>query len=202
MIKGSYLWESVREIAQLSSLRDRLVRLLSVLMFVGMVAAFIAGGSWCLKHAVADSLRNRAAQTWPVADGKVTESRIKTSDGHQSDFRDTYYPQVVVRYEVGGKWYSCRELYFGYGSTGNYQQVSADVASCPIGKQVKVSYNPKEPSQSILKPGSHGINVTFMAVGAVMLGIGLLFGGPLLLCKPNTESFEHRKSHRCLDCRQ
>lgn len=187
-MKGSYLWESVREIAQPASLKGRMIRLLSVLMFVGMVAGFIVCGAWCLKRAVVDAGKNRAAESWPIANGKVTESTIKTISDSRDNMRDTFAPQILARFQVDGKWYSCREIYFGYGSTSNYGQVSADVAAVPAGGEVKVSYDPQNPNQSILKPGSHGTNVLFMVVGGVMLGIGLLLAVPLLLGKPKGES--------------
>jgi hypothetical protein len=188
MIKGSYLWESVREIAQLSRLKDRMTRLVSVVMFVGMVAGFVVCGSWCLKRSVVDSMKNRAAESWPVAIGKVTESTIKTISYSRDNMRDTYAPQILARFQIAGKWYSCREVYFGYGSTSNYGQVSADVAAIPTGGEVKVSYNPRNPNEAILRPGLDGTNVFFMAVGVVMLGIGLLLGIPLLFGKPKSES--------------
>lgn len=165
-------------VSQLATLRDRAVTGVAAIMFGMMVAFFAIGGLWCLKAAFADSLENKAAISWSKASGRITEARVE--EVGSNDARAMYVPSVIVRYEVSGKWYSCNRIYAGYGSTSNSCQVTADVAPYVAGNKVMVFYNPDSPTDSMLRPGSHGVNMLFMIVGAVMVGASLLIGIPLL----------------------
>lgn len=155
-------------------------------MFGIMVAFFAISGVWCFKAAFADSIKNKAALSWSKASGRTTEAQV--TEVGSNDARAMYSPSVTVRYEVAGKWYSCQNIYAGYGSTSNSCQVTADVAPYIIGNKVMVYYDPSNPADCMLRPGSHGVNTLFMVVGAVMFSFSLLIAVPLLRSKPAVQS--------------
>lgn len=181
-MKGSYLMEAISEIGQASQPKDRALKAFALFMFSCMVFGFGIGGVWCVKSAFSDSIKNKAALGWQKTSGRITEARVVETGS--TDARAMYAPAVTVRYQADGKWYSCQRLYVGYGTTSNSCQVYADVAGLTSGDKTMVYYNPADPSDSMLRPGSHGINKVFMAVGSVMIAISLILGIPLLFSKP------------------
>lgn len=177
--------EAISEIGHASQPKDRALKAVALFMFSCMVFGFGIGGAWCVKSAFADSITNNAALGWAKASGRITEARVIEVNSGSSDARAMYTPSVTVRYQAEGKWYSCQRLYAGYGSTSNSCQVYADVAGLTPGDKTMVYYNPADFSESMLRPGSHGINKVFMAVGSIMIAISLILGIPLLFSKPN-----------------
>lgn len=186
MVKGSYLGEAISEIGQASEPKDRALKALALFMFSCMVFGFGIGGAWCVKSAFADSITNKAALGWEKTSGRITEARVVETGS--TDARAMYDPAITVRYQADGKWYSCQRLYAGYGTTSDSCKVYTDIADYSPGDKTTVYYNPENSSDSMLKPGSHGINKVFMLVGSVMVAISLLLGIPLFFSKP--KSFE------------
>lgn len=184
MVKGSYLVEAISEIGRASQPKDKALKAFALFMFSCMVFGFGIGGAWCVKSAFKDSIKNSAALGWEKASGRITEARVVEVNSGPSDARAMYLPVVTVRYQSDGKWYSCQRLYAGYGTTSNSCKVYADVAGLTPGDKTMVYYNPADPADSMLRPGSHGINKVFMAVGSIMIAISLILGIPLLFSKP------------------
>lgn len=88
--------------------------------------------------------------SWPSANGTVIQSGIR------KDFdkgRSVYYPEVKYRYTVDNREYSgSRVAVFEYGS-GILADSEAVAGRYPAGSEVKVSYNPEDPSSAVLEPG-------------------------------------------------
>jgi hypothetical protein len=120
-----------------------------------------------------DYSRNRtidASHNWPTAIGKVINSSIE-------ELRDTdgtgpyyYHPVITYRYNVSGENYLCN---LGVG-IDFYTQAKNTLKSWPIGKEIKVSYNPQSPRECVTaydgKP-SPWIGVFITAIGAILLVI-------------------------------
>ena len=116
---------------------------------------------------------------WPSVKGKVVESGIRTEKGPSSSktgSRDSYHANVIYEYDVIGKVYTGRKV--GFGEYGREDEVHATKISekYPEGEAVDVYYDPDQPSDSVLEPGSHGLPWFYIALGFPFL----LFGGGLL----------------------
>lgn len=159
-------------------------------MFTAMVLGFCVSGAWCLRRAFSDAIRNQAALHWPALKGIVTESSVITKSYGNPNTRTMYAPQVNVRYQFEGQSYSCQTLYFGYGTTSNRGSIEADLATFRPGQDATVYYNPRDPSESVLSPGFKGANFTFIIVGTVLLGFGLLIGVPYFFSRPEQNEEE------------
>ncbi|QDU77337.1 hypothetical protein Pan97_44040 [Bremerella volcania] len=102
------------------------------------------------------------SDVWPTVMGTVTVSQVESS-GPKDD--RSYYPEVKYQYDVEGKSYTSDRINFDLaGTRSSIRQEMTDVVDqYPAGADVKVFYDPSDPSQSCLEPG-------------VKLGTGFLLG--------------------------
>jgi len=157
---------------------------MGVTMFALMAVAFVVFGAWCLKNALASSFKNHQATTWPTVKGKITQATVRMEQRGGSDLRPLYWPEIVVRFQVNDRWFSCENLYYGYGSTSACGVVNRDLEPFSPGESATVYYNPENPAESVLQPGFKGTNGIFLAVGSVFLILGLGLSMPLFTSKP------------------
>jgi hypothetical protein len=145
------------------------------IVFVGAIAIYL--GFISVQKAIQST-------DWPSVKGKVVESGIRTersmgtSSGAAS--RVSYHANVVYEYDVIGKLYTGRKV--SYGEYGRENEVHATRISdkYPKGETVDVYYDPDEPAESVLEPGSHGLPWLYIAIGFPFL----LFGGALAYFLP------------------
>lgn len=101
------------------------------------------------------------AKSWPVAPGRIEKSQVEEFEGwigsgrKGSDRRPQtlYRTDIVYSYKVGERTY--RGTSFGSQATitANYRRgVEKAVARFKVGDAVKVHYNPKNPSESLVGP--------------------------------------------------
>ncbi len=116
-----------------------------------------------------------ATRSWPTADGVITSSKLDTNTVQAKDragylrYRGSYVPKVSYNYTVDG-----RQL---EGSRITREPRADDhgdvvVAQYPVGKTVKVYYDPKDPASSVLELKTSIGGVILAAIG----GFFLLFG--------------------------
>ena len=119
----------------------------------------------------------QASASWPMTQGKIIESKIHSS--RDSD-GTTYKPIVRFTYQVKGQELRGNKVFFGGGgiSTGNRSYSRRITQKYPLGKRVKVFYDPSEPRQSVLEAGLRKksfIQLTFGSLFFLMgSGVGLL----------------------------
>ena len=88
---------------------------------------------------------------WPTAAGIVTQSKI--SQGHLKSLK-AYAPDVEYRYTVLGSEHAGSTLRFSYVSKwGTEPAARKRISPFPVGRQVDIHYNPKDPSESVLEAG-------------------------------------------------
>lgn len=117
------------------------------------------------------------SKDWPSTDGWITISDVsKNYDSEDDGF--TYGAKVMYSYTVNGMTYLGGTVAFGDYSSSDQTHASDIVSRYPIGKNVKVYYDPKDPKTSVLEPGTGWSSlVGFMAgIGFVVIGVvGFLF---------------------------
>ena len=123
------------------------------------------------------SFRKQAldSQNWIQTNGIVTASKIKHTVSHGNV--NHWEPNVEYSYHVENKEYIGSQMVIG--PTGTLPWLAtADTKQYPVGASIRVFYNPRDHSESVLKPGvTKGINVS-IAVGLLVIAVGIaeLFG--------------------------
>jgi hypothetical protein len=106
---------------------------------------------------------------WPVAEGQVRSVRRTPA------YRGIRKLRLTYEYVVQGKRYIGNRYSFGWpaGLAGD-ANVDTFVKTHPEGSRIKVFYNPKEPQQALVAPGSFFGHFVQFAISIVFLGMGLL----------------------------
>jgi hypothetical protein len=114
--------------------------------------------------------KQRASRTWPRVTGRLLQVRPKEQSGNFDD--DLLIPFVQYEYRVDGELHFGSEIDFS-GSAGVEPEVfDRKVAGLRPGDAVPVSYDPRDPRRSVLRPGEAGeeelgrLSVTGWLLGA------------------------------------
>ncbi len=111
-------------------------------------------------------LLQRASRRWPTVDGKVTDTRIMgtASDG--------FTVQYLCQYRVGdGSFNIDGQL----DDTFPTELIAAGHARDRLGNTVDVAYDPTDPSNATLDPGSIGGATGFAAVAGGFVGLAVWY---------------------------
>jgi hypothetical protein len=116
-------------------------------------------------------LRQHVCAEWPKTAGVVTSSDLIKTRGSRG--RTNTKARVIYAYTVAGKQYSNDDFQIAEAFRGIAASPRRTVAMYPVGATPSVSYNPKDPSESLLEPGlrpTHALCIP-MALGS---SLGLL----------------------------
>lgn len=120
-----------------------------------------------------------ASTKWPTASGMVIRSdttRTVTPGTRRSAGSVTFATQTVIRYLVNGQEFTTDVLHFGQTlGSDDKSEAALQRIRYPEGREVVVSYNPRNPSIGVMKPGLH-------AEAFWLPGAGLAFLLPAALC--------------------
>jgi hypothetical protein len=123
---------------------------LSALGVVLPTLGIVGGVGWFIsKRARQARAMLAAAQSWPSTTGEVIKSRVQVSGGDHT----TVSPYVLYTYQMGEMDFNGTQIragdqfYASYNSTKSYDIVD----KYPVGAQVTVYYNPKDPTQAALE---------------------------------------------------
>ena len=107
------------------------------------------------------------SRSWVTADGEVVSSRLISST--DSDGDTTHRPQVDYFFYVGDERWTGNRLYFGddISSSGGGAQKKVD--EYPPGRAIKVSYDPDDPTESVVERRVSTALIIFSAIGIVAL---------------------------------
>ncbi len=145
--------------------------------------AALAGamGLGALLVVLATSIRARRAASWPQAVGEVTFSGVRqrgalmpTTNSGRSNQVTMYEAHVEYAYTVGGLRYLGQQLTLGGEKwAGSRRSAQARAAIYPKGRAVTVRYNPQNPGEAFIAPGSR-----LMALGTTAFGLmAIAFAG-------------------------
>ena len=125
----------------------------------------------------------RANRSWPSTVGEVTESRLEVDTTNrrrtsgQARRRRTSYDAVVrYRYTVGGQSYTNDQYAAGsdYFSSSNQSRTRLFLDRHPVGADITVFYNPRQPGSSVLERGGFGVVhwVALLVFAPLLIGLG------------------------------
>ena len=144
-------------------------------------AIFFALAGLLMTWITISNLRQAAsARGWPVTRGRIVRSEVEAKWQFASATRGTrvrtYQALVEYRYRVDGREYSSRRVRLGATVASDEAIAGAEVARFPVGADVEVHYDPREPDSAMLEPIVAFKPLTFLLI-AVFFGLALYFSG-------------------------
>jgi hypothetical protein len=116
--------------------------------------------------------RQAESKRFPTTWGRVTHSEVTTRHGSKGGV--TYGADIHYSYAVDGVSHEGDRLMFGQSSSSNRKWAQDNVKARPVGAEVKVWYDPHDPSRAVLLTGVQGAQYFFpfflVPFNAVMLG--------------------------------
>lgn len=112
---------------------------------------------------------------WRQTEGVITKSELYKSEG-DGDRSVSYEPLVEYQYEVDGKLYKSKRLYFGssIGSPFKKRKSQKYVNKFPADTKATVYYNQLNIKQSVLEIGIHSEILGLFVIGILMCVAGYL----------------------------
>ena len=152
-----------------------------------VIGGLLLVGGFFLTYRIGKPIRDRAAASvaWPTTEGRITGSRVeRVKNG--GDRKATYTADITYEYALDGRTFEGDRVWFGDDySASDASAFRAAVDRYPVGKAVKVHYDPAEPAESVLEPGPtwSGSALYFIGLGLMTLGgiIAFSAAGTLLL---------------------
>jgi hypothetical protein len=138
---------------------------------------FILLGVWLLYRAYAPRQRARVARSWPVTTARILESvtvenQLRTATGKVAL---SFSPVVRYTYSVNGTSYEGDRITF---AKAGFDFITASNIRDELKQDTKtdVSYNPHNPSESVLRPKST-VGMFSPIPGFFILSVGLILLG-------------------------
>jgi hypothetical protein len=116
------------------------------------------------------------SQTWPITGGVITQSRIAATT--DSDGDSHYTVEVAYEYLVDDVAYVGDRVSYGgvFLNFGNLSAAEQTMSEYPLGRQVVVSYHPRNPRRAVLSTDTQSVSLqallgfgVFAIIGTLML---------------------------------
>ncbi len=105
---------------------------------------------------------------WPFVSGQILTARIQEAP---SDEGTDYIPRVSYTYQVGDTVYAGERITFR-GNAGSEAEAQAVLQRYPVGRTVRVYYNPNRLAEAVLEPGPCTSCFGIVAFGTVFGLVG------------------------------
>ena len=124
---------------------------------------------WHLSGLVKQSL------SWPSTDGEVISSSVSSeSSGTYDNPNSTFRANIKYRYEVGSRTLTNDKICVGGQLQISFKSKAEQTCrTYPTGKSVRVHYNPRKPSDSVLETHEE-TSWFYLAIGLVLAIVGTL----------------------------
>ncbi|MEA2811813.1 MAG: hypothetical protein QOJ17_5954, partial [Rhodospirillaceae bacterium] len=149
--------------------------------FLPGMAFFTLGGLMILAMLWASRSQVAEAAGWPQTSGRIVASTVEhyrqRVGGARTGTLVTFYePVIEYSYRVADRDYHSTQLSFGGKAAGSQELAEARAARYPLGAQVVVHYDPKNPANAVLDL-KVAYGVPLLAAAIVFLGLALFFSG-------------------------
>jgi Protein of unknown function (DUF3592) len=115
-----------------------------------------------------DRIKCNRARSWPTAQGRVLDSRLREVRDSEGKTWEVY---ILYEYWVDGQTYRSNVWRMQAGSSSFTGAAEKAVARYPIGSRVMVYYNPDAPGDAMLEPGKMGWWMFFGGAAFFITGI-------------------------------
>jgi hypothetical protein len=137
-------------------------------------AIFGAVGVGLLVAGLRDVLRAARTRRWPTAPGTIVSAEELQHSREMppeagGGTRIHYDARIHYEYSVGRVHIGSTVVRLGPTESSNEARAQSTLARYLPGQQVPVSYNPKDPTDSVLEPGLHPLDFSRALVGLILL---------------------------------
>jgi hypothetical protein len=143
-------------------------------LVIGLAFTLIGGGMswWTL---VKPGLKVADARSWTEVPGVVEFSRVVSIRGNKGS--RTYRPEILFRYEVGGRTYRSSAVTFFSGSSSGLESKKQLVDRHPAGARVVCWVNPQNPADAVLNRDFSALAwLGVLALVFFLIGVAVLSG--------------------------
>jgi hypothetical protein len=138
---------------------------------------FVIIGVVILRYAMRTAEKARQSESWPSTEGEIAHSATlyQTDSTATNNGVATFKADIAYRYKVKGASYSSSKVALLDLATSSSGRAQTIVQRYPDKSKVQVYYNPADPSDAILEPGSTGgVNVLYL-IGGIFATAGVFF---------------------------
>jgi hypothetical protein len=102
-------------------------------------------------YTIFQSSSGSKAEQWPSTEGKIIRSNVKTvRTGETNAFK----ADIEYRFMLDGKIYASTRLSYAESAESSESAARALTEKYPLNSTQKIFYSPRDPTQSLLDPGS------------------------------------------------
>ncbi|MBP86930.1 MAG: hypothetical protein CMJ64_09460 [Planctomycetaceae bacterium] len=126
----------------------------------------------------------KASESWPTTDGVITVARVESKQERREGKTTTMYSHhIEYRYSVNDEELTGSRVWTtdGHSSSSMSSFAKKTVQRYPVGKEVKVFYDPEAPAICALEPGTTWMTYLPLGLGGLFFVIGVLITGGILL---------------------
>lgn len=122
----------------------------------------------------------QASAEWPTANGTIKSSTVDVERERERDsegdihYETKYIPNIVYQYQVEGMDYIGERVSFGGTSSSNQARAYKLTHQYPEGAEVTVYFNPEDPHDAVLQPGTTWTTYVVLVMGVVFTLTGAL----------------------------
>ena len=124
---------------------------------------------------IADIRKRRKAEestSWPNIHGTITRAWVETQE-HEDDYGSktiTHFPRWEYEFPVSEMTYTSQNISFGgTGGSNRESEAREGLKQYPLNSQVQVFYNPSNPEEAVLVPGTQGTMTLVIFGGCLTL---------------------------------
>lgn len=130
-----------------------------------------------------------AASGWPSVNGTITNSSFESKRELRvrKPSSETHTLSIRYVYEVGGSKYTGDQVTFGGRNLNSRSDAETYIARFPVGASARVWYDPANPSASVLDPSTTFWSWVNVAIGIVLIPLGIWLMRWVILAKPPVE---------------
>lgn len=132
---------------------------LGLLIGGGVCFLFFMIGIFLMIAGIRNRKKAQESTSWPSVQGSITNAWVETQEHEDDDGSKTitYFPRWEYEFTVDGKTHTSQNISFG-GTGGSHRESDAEerLKQYPLNSQVQVFYNPANPEEVALVPGTKG----------------------------------------------
>lgn|GEM_PF-1880182 len=140
-------------------------------LIIAMIIWFLISFSF-IGISLINIIKGQENESWPSVDGIILFSDIDRSSG--SEGGSTYGAKITYKYNLNGINYTSDAISCGYAYSSDYSAAYQLVENYPVGKTVKIYYNPNNPPEAVLIKGIDIASWIFFSAGLFFSMIGIV----------------------------
>jgi len=120
-------------------------------VLVGFGMLFFLAGIGCFYSAYTWRRRVQSSFSWPTVPGRVLKSKVGSHSGPGARGSGTYAHVIEYEYTVDHVVHTHDHIEVGGNTSGTRNAAEKSVANYPVGREVRVYYDPKDASNACLE---------------------------------------------------